>query len=226
LKKLFLYIYSTLLISSFLSFACFADARININKKIFKKLKKKQIVFNDVEIKEELYKSPEDLHLDSLIATSFGDKFKRANVFEIYPLSLSKKQAKGLNNKQKTELVNYYDYARAQLEEFSGSKLLKFIKLNFDGDSLFDYAVVLHNKSQKTNHLAIFNLEKTLLLEDFSAGYIEAIQGGRFPIEILVEGKLYKFYSPVIRHIALDSKDRYISFNRTKKEWIIIETEV
>lgn len=226
MKNVALYL---ILISFFISswnISSLADSTFEFKKNEFKKLKRKKVEITEIKFKEDLYKSPADIELDELIEKSFGKEFKRANIYEIYPLNLDKKKFKHLKEKERIELANYYDYARSQLEEFSGAKLLRFIKLNFDGDKEYDYAVVIHNTSHKTNHLAIFNSSKTLFFEDFNPGYIEAIQRGTFPVEILIEGKIYKFYSPVIRHIAFDAEDRYLSYNRTKNEWIIIETKI
>jgi hypothetical protein len=174
-------------------------------------------------IEFQIKKSEVDYLLDDLIEERLGKNYKRANVYDLYPLELDKKLAKKLDYEDQVAMIDYYNYLRRDLEKISGSKLLGFFIYNFDGDQagVKDYAVIVYDNKKEETYLSIMNKDKTLFKEKISPGYLESINNGRFPTEVIYENNTKtRFVSnPALRVVLFDEKSFVFFFNAKDQSW-------
>lgn len=155
----------------------------------------------------EIKKSDVDLKIDEFIDSVVGEEFRRASIFDIYPLVKDKEKAR------------YNDYARNFLKEFSRGLLLKVYKVNYDKDFLMDYAVVVHNIQEIKNYLLIANKDRILYLEEFQGDYLELIDGGGFPTVVVTEDSKSKIGSPALKIVSISKKGKALYFDSESKQW-------
>jgi hypothetical protein len=171
----------------------------------------------------QINKTETDYFLEDLIEEHLGKNYKRANVYDLFPLELDKKQAKKLDYQDQVALIDYYNYARRELEKTSGSRLLKSFTYNFDGDKegIKDYAVIAWDTKKNEIYLLILNKDELLTKESISPGYLEPINEGRFPTEVIYENNTKtKFVSnPALRVVLLDEKSFVLFYNAKEKLW-------
>lgn len=156
----------------------------------------------------DIKKTSFDLQIDELISESLGAEFRRASIYDIYPLVRS--------NKKKAE---YNNYARNFLKKFSQGLLLKVYKFNFDRDALYDYAVIVHNVKDISNHLLIANKKKTLYFEEFQGDYLESVAGGKFPTVVLTEDSKLEVNAPALKIVSISEKGKVIYRDFVTKQW-------
>lgn len=188
----------------------------------FKKVKDSQRLGSSKNLTPEIEKNKFDLEIDDLLSNTVGQNYRRALVSDLYPYELTKEQSRELDFKQQVELMDYFNYARKDLENISEGPLLKVIKLNFDGNALQDYAIVTHNEKLAKNFLLILNKNKVLYKQEFEADYLEPVNGGRFPVTMPFENKRKTVYSPCIRLIAFDGEIKVMYFDRKEQHWVKI----
>lgn len=151
---------------------------------------------------KQIQRKPEDKQIDQLIKSTLGEDFRRTNVYDQFPLEIKQRK---LSTKQKSELLDYYDYARRNLEYLSQSKLLKAFNLDFDLDLIKDLAVIVSNDKESKIYLAIFNQQKKLYLEPFLATHLEQYNQGRYPLRLVYEeDKQIEVKSPCLRLVDFD----------------------
>lgn len=164
-------------------------------------------------------KSAHDLKIDKLITHALGKEYRRSTIYDIYPVELPEHTAKRMKISDQVELVEYYDYARANLKHISNGVLPQVVKLNFDGDALWDYATIVFNKKTKMNYLVIINEDKILYGKSFEEDYLEPVNQGRFPTVIPVGRKRKNVNSPAMKLVAFDGTSHILFFDRQNKNW-------
>ncbi len=183
-------------------------------------------------------KSPNDLRLDELIAKQLGTKFKRASVYDLYPLEIYNSSLGKLDEAKRAEFIDYYDYARKELISVSQGAQLRYLHHDYDLDGNGDYAVIVtrpisYDKkglARKAKHgeriyLLIANTEQVLYFQPFNADYLELINGGRYPTNLAIGRRLIKIPSPVFRVIALDGDSYVLYHDRDQASWVKIYTD-
>lgn len=162
-----------------------------------------------------------DKDIDEMIEQRLGTDYRRANVFDFYPLELPSSKARWKSTKKQIELMNYYEYARKDLEKLNQSKLLRVIKADLNQDSQVDYAVIVWNLKKKKNYLAIMNYQEQLYLKPFEASYLEVINNAAFPTTVVYqEGKKRKTLTvPSFRMVAFDDISRVLYFDKESNKW-------
>lgn len=190
----------------------------DFNKPSSIKYSRKEIFDIDSQIK----RTKADIYLDTLIKDRLGERYRRANSHDLYPLELPKKLAKKLNYEGEIDMMQFYNYSRKNLEKISGGKLLKFYKFNFDGDNAGtkDYAIIVFDTKKKRPYLVVINKEKTLFKEKLKATYLEPINYGRFPTEVVYEDNKTRFVTnPAVRVVAFEDKSYILYFDAKEKDW-------
>ncbi|MDD9898916.1 MAG: hypothetical protein OXU45_07955 [Candidatus Melainabacteria bacterium] len=162
-----------------------------------------------------------DQDIDTMIELRLGRDYRRANVYDFYPLEIKGSKARWKAYKTKAELMDYYDYARKDLEHLNQSKFLKVLKQDFNLDSKNDYAVVVYNSRKKKVYLAIMDYQELHYLELFNASYLEIMNDARYPTTVVYKsGKKRKVIdSPSFRTVAFDGKDELIYYDQDAKKW-------
>ncbi len=158
-----------------------------------------------------------DKDIDSMIFDRLGEDYRRANVFDFYPLEVKER----MSQKDKFEMIDYYDYARRELEIVSRSKLLSVVKKDLNLDGKTDYAVLLRNTKKDKNYLAIINFTDTYYLEKFEEDCLELVNYGSFPTTIVTKDEQNKtISSPVLKLISFDIKEsKVLYYDRNKDKW-------
>lgn len=179
--------------------------------------KSREIIDHNAEITRSSY----DQKIDAIIQTALGDGYRRANIYDFYPMTLPSHKARGRNQKERKELLDYYDYARKDLEKLNQSKLLRTISLDFNLDKTPDHAIIVHNIKKKSNYLAILNRSQSLLLEEFKQSYLELMNRGRYPTTVIYEQGMQRkvISSPSIRLVAFDSPSYLLYYDRKESKW-------
>ncbi len=176
---------------------------------------------------QNIPRSKLDVTMEEMIEARFGDKYRRANVYDFYPQELPERKANSLDDEDQMKLMDYYDYARKDLEKLNQSKFLKVIQLDFNLDGTRDYAVIVHDIKGDDNHLAIINRDAVLNLDRFEANYLEPVNAGHYPTKV-VYGKGKKrmtISTPAIRLVAFDEKSKVLYYDKPKKKWQTLELD-
>lgn len=186
--------------------------------KIKKQVEKKP---EEIDYNAQISRTSYDHKIDGMIQTALGEEYRRANIYDFYPMVLPPHKARGRNEEERKELLDYYDYARKDLEKLNQSKLLKTITLDFNLDRTPDTAIIVHNIKKKTNHLVIINRTESLLMEDFKQNYLEIMNHGRYPTLVLYEQgtKRKTIDSPSIRLVAFDGPSYLLYYDRKGSAW-------
>ncbi|MDA0772445.1 MAG: hypothetical protein O3C63_05835 [Cyanobacteria bacterium] len=166
-----------------------------------------------------------DKDIDQMVEIQLGSDYRRANVFDFYPLELSSSQVRWKSDKKIRELMDYYEYARKDLEKLNQSKLLRVIKADMNLDSKSDYAVIVRNLNKQKNYLAIINFTETLYLKPFQASYLEIINDGKYPtMAVYKEGKKQEnIKTPSFRLVAFDDDSQILYFDREADKWQVLK---
>ena len=190
----------------------------DFNKPASIKYSKKDIFDIDSQIKRTSF----DKKVDKLIEEHLGKRYRRANSHDLYPLELPKKLAKRLDSREEIDMMEFYNYSRKGLEKISGSKLLKAYVYNFDGDerAFRDYAVIVWDTKKKRPYLAVLNQNKELYFEKFNATYLEPINEGLFPTEVVYKDNKTRFVNnPALRVVSFEEESYIFFFDAQKKKW-------
>ncbi len=176
---------------------------------------------------DEIPRSKLDVTIDEMIVARLGDKYRRANVYDFYPLELPEHKARGLDNEDQMKLMDYYDYARKDLEKLNQSRFLKVIQLDFNLDGTKDYAVIVHAIKHNGNYLAIMNREEVLNIDNFEASYLEPVNAGHYPTKVIYgKGKKHITIStPAIRLVAFDHLSTVLYYDKAKNKWTSLELD-
>jgi len=190
---------------------------------------KKMAGFNKVETSSkheildydaQIQRSAVDEQMDNMIEARLGKNFRRANVYDFYPLELLEEDSHGYSDADKHKMIKYYDYARQDLERISHSKLLKIVKLDFDLDGSLDYAVIVRNLKTQTNFLAVINNRTSLYSEPFQGDFVEAINNGNYPTPIIYgRNKKKNVNSPALRIVGFDKQSLALYYDKALKDW-------
>lgn len=205
-----------LLLIVFLASPSLAKKKDGDNFKKVKYVKKEQK--RNISI-DKLNKTAFDREIDELIANTVGPAYRRATIYDIYPVELSKNQAKRMKHREQAELMDYYDYARTNLKDISHGVLPKVVKLNFDGDALWDYSILVNHIKSKENYLIVVNKKKILYGKKFEEDYLEPLNEGRFPTVIPIGHKRKTIHAPAMKMIAFDGDSHILFFDRENKNW-------
>ncbi len=185
--------------------------------RVIKTSSKKQIANVD----SRIVRSRFDREIDQVIDLRFGFNYRRANVYDFYPLELSNSKARWKSHKEERKLMDYYEYARKDLAKLNQSKLLRVIKADLNQDSTVDYAVIVRNLQKQKNYLAIINFAETLYLKPFQASYLEIINDGKFPTTAVYKhGKKRQLIkAPSFRLVAFDGERKILYFDKGSDKW-------
>lgn len=176
---------------------------------------------------QNIPRSKLDVTMEEMIEARFGDKYRRANVYDFYPQELPERKARGLDDADQMELMDYYDYARKDLQKLNQSKFLKVMQMDFNLDGTKDYAVIVHDIKGDDNYLAVINRDEVLNLDRFEANYLEPVNAGHYPTKV-VYGKGKKrmtISTPAIRLVAFDEKSQVFYYDKPKKKWQTLELD-
>ena len=148
--------------------------------------------------------------VDSLIEKYLGLQFRRARVDDIYPLK------SGINK----ELKIYTEYVRKDLRTISQGEILKYYKIDFDGDNFYDYVVVVSNPKKKKNMLLVLNKDKVLYLETFKdLTHLEPLNYGRCPTVVPTKKGKREIKSPAIRLVSFEEDSYVFYLDKVHNEW-------
>lgn len=214
------------ILSLFILF-CLAFTSANASKKEgFKTVVKpssKKIFIQDID--RSLPRDKKDQQIDELIQERYGDQYRRANVYDLYPMEIPKSKSMFMDKKSEIELMEYYVYARKNLEKVSKSKFLNAVRANFDLDKDYEYAVVLYEPSSAKYHLAIFNAQEELYFENFEDDFVELVNEGKYPTSIFDKGKPKSLKSPTLRVVNFGEYNKILYFDGKSKSWEIEEVQ-
>lgn len=176
---------------------------------------------------QHIPRSKLDVTIEEMIFLRLGDKYRRANIYDFYPEELPERKARGLDTEDQMELMDYYDYARKDLEKLNQSKFLKVIQLDFNLDGTRDYAVIVHDIKNDDNYLAILNREEVLHLDNFKANYLEPVNAGHYPTKVIyAKGRKHLTIStPAIRLVSFDESSTVLYYDKVKKKWQTLELD-
>ncbi len=181
-------------------------------------------------------KSKNDIRLDGLIEKQLGNKFKRASVYDLYPLEPYTVQFSDEENRK--EFIAYYDYARKELVGVSQGPLLRVLHQDYDLDSTKDYAIIVSRaieydkkgyakkpKHKERIYLLVANDTKVLYFQPLGADYLEFINGGNYPTSLAIGKRLYRVDAPAFRVLALDGDSYALYYDKNKSGWVKIYTD-
>jgi hypothetical protein len=176
---------------------------------------------------QEIPRSKLDVVIEEMILARLGDKYRRANVYDFYPLELPERKVRGLDTEDQMKLMDYYDYARKDLQKLNQSRFLRTIQLDFNLDGTKDYAVIIHDIKHDANYLAIMNREELLHLDNFEASYLETVNAGHYPTKVIyAKGKKHITIStPAIRLVAFDQVSTVLYYDKAKNKWTSLELD-
>lgn len=206
---------------------CLAFAPVTASKKDeFKKVVKpssKKLFIQDID--RSLPRDKKDEQIDELIRDRYGSEYRRANVYDLYPMEIPKSKSMFMDKKSEIELMEYYVYARKNLEKVSKSKFINAERANFDLDKDYEYAVILYTPEKDKFHLAIFNVNEELYFEDFDADFIELVNDGKYPTSIFDKAKPKHLKVPTLRIIDFGEYNKILYFDPKSKSWEIEEVQ-
>ncbi len=179
------------------------------------------------DIDDQIPRTDTDKAIDEMISGRLGANYRRANIYDFYPLELSPQKARGMDHKEQRDLMDYYDYARKDLQKLNQSKFLKSIKLDFNLDGTRDYAVIVHELKSHDNYLSVINRDKTLYLEPFEEDYLELVNGGRYPTTLIYKKgrKRMTVSSPTIRLVSFSNDSKVFYYDKPKQKWQTLDLE-
>ncbi len=177
----------------------------------------KKLVIDDMN--REIPRNKLDERLDHSIHERYGDDYRRANVYDLYPMELPRNKTARLGHKGEVELMEYYIYARKNLEKVSKSQLLKAESCDFDMDGDTETAVIVWNTKRKEPYLAIFNKQSELYFKEFKADFIELVNHGKYPSGIFDDKKIRTLHSPTLRIIDFGEYNQILYYDKKEKSW-------
>ena len=130
-----------------------------------------------------IHRTKNDHIIDEMIFDCLGEDYRRANVFDFFPLEISER----MSHEDKVELMDYYDYARKELEHISRSKLIRYVKKDLNLDGKYDYAIVVYNEKKEKIYLAVIDKSKKHYLKEFKENFVELVNYGRYPTTIITK---------------------------------------
>ncbi len=191
--------------------------------KEFRKIKvKKKKKDEKIDYDKDIVRSKFDKDIDQMISDTLGKNYRRANVYDLYPMEIPQLKARFMSHDDEIELMDYYDYARRDLIKISQSKLLKVVKLNFDRDADWDYATIVFDKKKDKLELVVMNFKENLYQKDFAADFIEEVNDGKFPTTLVFGKKRKSINSPAIRIVDFNDESKILYFDFQSKEWELI----
>ncbi len=198
-----------------------AKSKKSFDKKEFSKVVKSVRTLSPDDWDLKITRSVADSKIDDLIEARLGDDYRRANVYDFFPMELPRSKTLFRGHDDQVELIDYYNYARRNLEYLSQSKLLKTFELDFDLDKTKDRAIIVLNKKKNKPFLAILNNKETLYLEPFLATHLEQINEGRYPFDLVYElGEKTKVMSPCLRLVDFDEEhSQALFFDISNHKW-------
>lgn len=165
-----------------------------------------------------------DREIDEMIFDRLGEEFRRANVYDFYPMEVKEH----MSIKEKIEMMDYYNHARKELEQISRSQLIPVVKKDLNLDGTNDYAVLVRNVKKDKNYLAIINFRDTHYIEPFKEDFLELVNFGSFPTTIITKDEDTKtISSPAIKLVSFEEdQSKVLYFDRTKKKWKDLEVKL
>lgn len=191
--------------------------------KDFKKVKPSKLAKTVVHnIDPEIPRTAFDKDIDLMIRKHLGDKYRRANVFDFYPMEIGPERKQGLNSRQVAELMDYYNYARRDLEKICKSKFLNVVKMDLNGDKDPDYSVLVRSLKTDKNMLAIFDSKGLIYLEPFNETFVEKVNDGNYPTTVVYGKSRRTINSPSLRLVAFDDESHILFYDLKKQAWELI----
>ena len=177
------------------------------------------------DIDQNIPRSKLDVAIEDMIHLRLGDQYRRTNVYDLYPQELPEKKARELDNEDQVKLMDYYDYARKDLEKLNQSKFLKVIQLDFNLDGTKDSAVIVHDIKHDANYLVVMNRDKVLYLDEFNASHLELIHAGHYPTNLIYQKgkKRITISTPAIRLASFDGVSTAFYYDKVKSKWASLE---
>jgi len=179
---------------------------------------KKLVTDPDAEIPRTQY----DRDLEAIVLKHLGSGFRRANVFDFYGMELTQERVSGLTAKESAEVMDYYNYARKDLEKICRSKFIPVVKMDMNGDRESDYSVVVKNLVSDQIMLAILNSKGKIYLEPFKATFIEKVNEGNYPTTVVLGKTRRTINSPSLRLVAFEEDSQILYFDQKKKSWELL----
>ncbi len=183
-------------------------------------------------------RSKNDIRIDGLIEKHLGTAFKRASVYDLYPLEPYTVELDKNDEEGRKEFVAYYDYARKELVTVSQSPLLRVLHHDYDLDANRDYAVIVSRpieydkkgfarkpKHKERIYLLVANDSQVLYFQPLSADYLEIINNGNYPTSLAISKRLYRIPAPAFRALALDGDSYTLYYDRSKSGWVKMYTD-
>lgn len=193
--------------------------------KDFKKIKPLSINKTDVfDHDRNIKRTKFDHDIDEMIFDRLGENYRRANVYDFYPIEVKE----SMSHKDKVEMIDYYNYARKELEQISRSKLIKVVKRDLTLDGKYDYAVLVRNTKKDKNYLAIINFEDTHYMKPFKEDFLELVNFGSFPTTIITKDDNHKSIpSPGLKLVSFEeNSSKVLYFDRKKNKWKDLEVKL
>lgn len=212
--------------SSTQAFALFDKNQSKKNNKDLKDFKKvlpsdtgkKIIIDPDKEIPRTQY----DRDIEAIVQKHLGSDFRRANVFDFYGMELTEERIEGLTAKEVAEVMDYYNYARNDLQKICHSKFIPVVKMDLNGDRELDYSIVVKNLISGKIMLAIVNSKGKIYLEPFGATFIEKVNDGNYPTTVVLGAKRRLINSPSLRLVAFEEDSQILFYDQKKKTWELL----
>jgi hypothetical protein len=208
------------------AFALFDKNKSKKNNKDLKDFKKvlpsdtgkKTIIDPDKEIPRTQY----DRDIEAIVQKHLGSDFRRANVFDFYEMELTQERVEGLTAKEVAEVMDYYNYARNDLQKICHSKFIPVVKMDLNGDRELDYSIVVKNLISGKIMLAIVNSKGKIYLEPFGATFIEKVNDGNYPTTVVLGAKRRTINSPSLRLVAFEEDSQILFYDQKKKTWELL----
>jgi hypothetical protein len=171
---------------------------------------------------KEIPRTQYDRDLEAIVQKHLGRDFRRANVFDFYGMELTQERVRGLNAKESAEVMDYYNYARKDLEKICRSKFIPVVKMDMNGDRESDYSIVVKNLVSDQIMLAIVNSKGKIYLEPFKATFIEKVNEGNYPTTVVLGTKRRTINAPSLRLVAFEEDSQILYFDQKKKSWELL----
>ncbi|MEY3369414.1 MAG: hypothetical protein RLZZ361_84 [Cyanobacteriota bacterium] len=171
---------------------------------------------------KEIPRTQHDKEMDTIVQKHLGSDFRRANVFDFYGMELTQERISGLNAKEAAEVMEYYNYARKDLEKICRSKFIPVVKMDMNADRELDYSIVVKNLVSDQIMLAIVNSKGKIYLEPFKATFIEKVNEGNYPTTVVLGAKRRTINSPSLRLVAFEEDSQILYFDQKKKSWELL----
>jgi hypothetical protein len=194
-------------------------------KSEFAKIKaEKKHKYQSINYQENFIKTEFDLEIEKTINFVLGRNYRRANVFDFFPLEIKDK----VSEESKIALLEYYNYARKELEYISKSKFPKVLQQDLNLDGIIDYAILVYDIKKEEILLAILDSGKTHYLQSFSQTFLELMNAGKYPTTIVSKNLgLQEIYSPAIKLVSFEQNaNQVLYFNKKNLEWQNLEVEI